>query len=53
MNIVTYYDETITDGVSVISTDRMDELEEIKKYYVSFRKYVKQAAKAKNNMLTE
>ena len=53
MNIVTYYDETITDGVSVISTDRMAELEEIKKSYVSFSKSVNQAAKANNNMLPE
>ena len=50
---MTYYDETITDGVSVISTDRMAELEEIKKSYVSFSKSVNQAAKANNNMLPE
>jgi hypothetical protein len=50
-NIDTYYDERITDGVSVVYTDKMAELEDIKKSYISLSKSVNKAAKSNNNML--
>ena len=52
-NIVTYYDQRITDGVSVVYTDKMAELESIKKPFISLSKSVNKAAKSNNNMLPE
>jgi hypothetical protein len=50
-NIDTFYDERITDGVSVVNTDRMAELESIKKPFIRFSKSVNKAAKSNNDML--
>ena len=52
-NIDIFYDERITDGVSVVNTDRMAELESIKKPFISLSKSVNKAAKSNNNMLPE
>ena len=50
-NSTEYYAERITDGVSDVVIDRMAELEEIKKSYISLSKSVNKAAKSNNNML--
>ena len=50
---IEYYAERITDGVSDVVIDRMAELEEIKKSYISLSKSVDKAAKSNNNMLPE
>ena len=46
-----YYTERITDGVSDVVIDKMAELEDIKKSYISLSKSVNKAAKSNNNML--
>ena len=46
-----YYAERITDGVSDVVIDKMAELEDIKKSYISLSKSVNKAAKSNNNML--
>ena len=51
--IITYYQETITDGVKVVSVDRRAELEKVKKSYASFSKSVNEASKSNNKMLPE
>ena len=50
-NSTEYYAERITDGVSDVVIDRMAELEEVKKSYISLSKSVNKAAKSNNNML--
>ena len=52
-NVVTYYDERITDGVSVVNTNKMAELEDVKKSYIQLSKSVDKAAKSNNDMLPE
>ena len=46
-----YYSETITDGVSDVSIDRMAELNKIKESIIQFSKSVKKATKSNNDML--
>ena len=51
INSEEYYRETITDGVKVISLDKMSELQDIKKSNIQFSKSVEKAAISNNNML--